>query len=360
MNYSTTLRVNGSEISATSPTYFIADIAANHDGDLVRAKELIWLAKESGADCAKFQHFISEKIVSNRGFTGELAAVSHQRDWKRSVVDIYDQYHTRREWSDDLYNECKRAEIDFMTTPYDAEAIDLLDHLLPAYKIGSGDITFLDILEKIACRNKAVFLATGASNIDEVIDAASIILKHNPNLCLLQCNTNYTGDQENFNFVNLNVLKQFATIWPSMVLGLSDHTPGHSAVIGAVTLGARVIEKHFTDDNDRIGPDHKFALNPNSWRDMVNATRELEKALGDGVKRVEENEQETVVIQRRALRLTRSLPAGTKLREDDLEALRPCPKNAISPMFLNDVIGKTLIKKIEKGEHLEWNNLASS
>ena len=129
-----------------------------------------------------------------------------------------------------------------------------------------------------------------------------------------------------------------------MVLGLSDHTPGHSAVLGAVSLGARVIEKHFTDDNLRVGPDHKFALNPVTWRDMVNATRELECALGDGVKRIEQNELETVVIQRRALRATKDLAAGTKLTASDLESLRPCPTNAVSPMQINDVLGKKLVK----------------
>lgn len=357
MRWDTKLKINKKIISASDPSYFIADIAANHDGDLGRAKDLIWLAKEAGADCAKFQHFIAKKIVSDIGFTGELSSVSHQSEWKRSVVEIYDQYHTKREWSEELHLECEQADIDFMTTPYDLDAITLMDQLLPAYKIGSGDLTFREIIVAISKMNKPVFLATGASNINEVIDAAEIVLDNNSQLCIMQCNTNYTGSTDNFRYVNLNVLKQFSTVWPNMVLGLSDHTPGHSAVLGAVSLGARVIEKHFTDDNLRIGPDHKFALNPVTWRDMVNATRELENALGDGVKRIEKNECETVIIQRRALRATKDLAPGTKLTASDLESLRPCPENAVSPMQINDVLGKVLGSKLKRGEHLEWKNL---
>lgn len=357
MIWSDTVTVNDRSISQNSPTYFIADIAANHDGDLIRAKELIWKAKEAGADCAKFQHFKADKIVSDVGFSGDLAAVSHQRDWEESVVAIYDKYHTKREWSDKLYNECRRAEIDFMTTPYDIEAIHLLDDYLPAYKIGSGDITFKEIMVEIAKKNKPIFLASGASDIAEIQAAVEVILMYNSRICLMQCNTNYTGNYENFRYVNLNVLRQFAIIWPNMILGLSDHTPGHSAVLGAVSLGARVIEKHFTDDNTRVGPDHKFALNPQTWRDMVTATKELELALGDGVKRVEENEFETVVIQRRALRAKRDLKKGHVLGASDLEALRPCPERAVSPMAISQVIGKQLKCKLNRGKHLQWDSL---
>lgn len=356
MNYSSEIVINGRIISSGAPTYFIADIAANHDGDLGRAKDLIWLAKESGADCAKFQHFLADRIVSDVGFSGALSAVSHQSGWESSVVDVYDQYHTKREWSEELFDECLSAEIDFMTTPYDIEAIHLLDKYLPAYKIGSGDITFKEIMIEIAKKNKPTFLASGASDITDVQAAVELILEHNSQLCLMQCNTNYTGSIENFKYVNLNVIRQFAISWPNMILGLSDHTPGHSAVLGAVSLGARVIEKHFTDRNERIGPDHKFALNPKTWSNMVNATRELEFALGDGIKRIEANEQETVLIQRRALRAVKDLSKGQTLISSDLEALRPCPDNAVSPMAINQVVGKKLTRNLKRGEHIQWNS----
>ena len=126
----------------------------------------------------------------------------------------------------------------------------------------------------------------------------------------MQCNTNYTGSLENFSHINLNVLKTYASMWPDVVLGLSDHTPGHATVLGAVALGARAVEKHLTDDRNREGPDHRFSMDPSGWRDMVDRTRELERALGSGDKRVAGNERETVVIQRRCLRAARDIAAG--------------------------------------------------
>ena len=136
--------------------------------------------------------------------------------------------------------------------------------------------------------------------MDEVDRAVQMGLSINPQLALLQCNTNYTGSIENFRFIQLNVLKSFSAMYPGLTLGLSDHTPGHSCVLGAVALGARIIEKHFTDDVSRSGPDHKFSLDPTSWTEMVTRTRELEYALGNGIKRVEFNELETVVVQRQS------------------------------------------------------------
>ncbi|MDB3936886.1 N-acetylneuraminate synthase family protein [bacterium] len=174
-----------------------------------------------------------------------------------------------------------------MTTPYDREAIQEPIPYVNAVKIGSGDITFKKLLRSISELGKPVLLATGTSNMNEVIAAVDVILAaENRNVCLLQCNTNYTGDLENFKYVNLNVLKSFGVLFPHMPLGFSDHTPGHSAVLGAIALGARVMEKHFTDDNSRIGPDHHFALNPSSWKEMINRSNELDDSMGNGIKRL--------------------------------------------------------------------------
>ena len=358
MTYNHSLQIGERTISADAPTYFIADIAANHDGDLGRAKSLIWKAKEAGADCAKFQHFLANRIVSAEGFASLGGQQSHQSSWKKSVPEVYDQYHTRRDWTETLVETCREAQIEFMTTPYDLEAVKLFAPIVPAYKIGSGDITFHSLIAEMASIGKPLLLATGAATMADVEAAVNVILPRNRNLCLMQCNTNYTGSLDNFRYVNLNVLRTFARRWPGLVLGLSDHTPGHSAVLGAVTLGARVVEKHFTDDNGREGPDHKFALNETTWRAMVDATRELEAALGDGEKRIEENERDTVVIQRRALRTTAALPVGAVLQASDVEALRPCPPDAVSPDALPQIVGKKLCNPKARGEELRWADLA--
>ena len=351
--------IGKTKISKDSPVYFIADIAANHDGNLQRAKDLIYRAKEAGADSAKFQHFLANKIVSDYGFKHLIGGQSHQANWKKTVFQIYDDYHCKREWTEELINTCKNAEIEFMTTPYDFEAFELLDKYVNAYKIGSGDITWVDFLEMAAQMNKPILLACGASNMSDVKRALDVILKHNSEVALMQCNTNYTASIENYKYINLNTLKTFEEEYPGMIFRLSDHTFGHSTVLGAVALGAKIIEKHFTDDNTRTGPDHKFAMNPNTWREMVDRTRELELALGDGIKRIEYNENDTVVVQRRCARLRHDMEAGTVIHENDIEFLRPAPINSFYPYEKHELIGRKLtISKnagdcILKGELLE-------
>jgi N-acetylneuraminate synthase len=203
------------------------------------------------------------------------------------------------------------------------------------------------MLAKTAGKGKPVLLATGASSLDEVINSVELIQSHGVPLVLMQCNTNYTGSIENFKFQNLNVLKSYAERFPGVILGLSDHTPGHSAVLGSVALGARVVEKHFTNDQNQIGPDHLFSMNPIDWETMVARTRELEMALGDGVKRVETNEAETVIVQRRALRASSRIPSGKIIERTDISVLRPAPQGAFTAADVGLVLGKTTVRDIE-------------
>jgi N-acetylneuraminate synthase len=228
---------------------------------------------------------------------------------------------------------------------------------VPAFKIGSGDITWLEIIEYIAAKQKPYIIASGASSMDDVDRAVQAALAINPRIALMQCNTNYTAQLENFKYIHLNVLKSYRAMYPEMVLGLSDHTLGHATVLGAVALGARMIEKHFTDDTGREGPDHGFSMNPQAWRDMVDATRELDLALGNGIKQVEPNERQTAVLQRRAIRLARDLPAGSVLTREQLSVLRPCPAEAISPAQLDEVTGKQLARDKKSGDYLRWSDL---
>lgn len=338
-------------IDEKHPTYFIADIGANHDGCLKRAKKLIHLCADAGADAAKFQHFRAETIVSDYGFKNlDNKFLSHQSSWKKSVFEIYKDASINLEWDNELKETCDSVGIEYMTTPYDLDLVDHVDKYVRAYKIGSGDITWLQSINKIASKGKPILLACGASTLDEIVRAAEAILDVNPKLAILQCNTNYTGNLTNFDYINLNVLKTLQSMYPNLVMGLSDHTPGHATVLGAVALGARIIEKHFTDDNSRSGPDHGFAMNPESWHQMVKATRELERALGNGIKKVEENEKNTVVIQRRSLRANKNLSAGEVLSYDDVSILRPCPHDALEPWQLDEYVGRTLLRDVEKGK----------
>ncbi len=339
------------------PAYFIADISANHDGDLERAKALIHLAAQAGADAAKFQNFRAEHIVSQRGFRNLGVQQSHQKKWKKSVFEVYKDASIPWEWTPILKAECDQAGITFFSTPYDPPSVDMLEPYVPVYKIGSGDLTWHEICVYIAQKQKPVIIATGASEIGEVQTIVGKLLSINPQLCLLQCNTNYTGDRENFTHVHLRVLNTFRVMFPEVVLGLSDHTPGHAAVLGAVALGGRVIEKHFTDDPLRPGPDHPFSMTHKTWREMVDRTRELEAALGHGTKEVAGNEQETVVVQRRCVRASHDLTEGAVLSRADLDILRPAPLGSLPPFEVERVIGMRLARDLKAGDHLTFFDL---
>ncbi len=351
------LEIDGRLIGRDHPVYFVADIAANHDGDLGRAKELIHLAAEAGADAAKFQHFKAETIVSDMGFRALGGRQSHQSKWKKSVFEVYQEASISLEWTEILKETCEAAGITFFTSPYSLEIVDHIDTFVPAYKIGSGDITWIEMIEHIAAKGKTSILAAGASTTEDVLRAVNAALAINPNIALLQCNTNYTASLENFKFIQLNVLTTFASMYPDLVLGLSDHTPGHATVLGAVALGARIIEKHFTDDVGRTGPDHAFSMDPCSWREMIDRTHELENALGTGVKKIEDNERETVVLQRRSVRIESDLPAGTVIQREHLTVLRPCPTDAVEPYQLPYLIGRVLCVPKQAGDHLRWTDL---
>lgn len=353
----TTIRIGDRTIGEDGPTYFIADIAANHDGDLDRARELVRACARAGADAAKFQNFRARTIVSDYGFRALGGQQSHQSTWESSVYETYEAASIPGEWTAELRKECADAGIDYFSAPYDFEAIELLEPHVPAYKVGSGDLTWTESIQRMAAKGKPVLLATGASDIGEVQHAVHAVLELNDQLCLMQCNTNYTGTEENLDHINLRVLTTYRAMFPGVVLGLSDHTPGHATVLGAIALGARVVEKHFTDDTSRSGPDHAFSMDEQTWRAMVDSARQLERALGGGDKKVEANEQETVVLQRRCLRAARELPAGTVLTRADVDVLRPATPGALAPDDLPAVEGRALRRPLTFGQELRWSDL---
>jgi N-acetylneuraminate synthase len=351
------IQIGSSIIGPDHPTYFIADISANHDGDLERARLLIRLAKEAGADAAKFQNFRAPQIVSDYGFKSLGGQLSHQAAWKKSVFQVYADASLPLEWTPALKEACDQVGIDYFSSPYDFEAVDMLDPYVPAHKIGSGDITWLEILEHIARKGKPTILSTGASDIGEVQRAVHTILPINPQLVVLQCNTNYTASLENFDHIHLRVLEAYRALFPGLILGLSDHTHGHATVLGAVALGARVIEKHFTDDTSRTGPDHPFSMTPATWREMVDRTRELERALGTADKVIAGNEQQTAVVQRRCLRAGRDIRAGEVFTRDMIQVLRPATPGSIMPFEIQAVLGTQAVRDIPFGRELRWTDL---
>ena len=357
--YKKELYIEGKKISLNDEPYFIADVGANHDGSLDRAFKLIELAKESNADAVKFQNFIANKIVSDYGFKNLNSNSTHQSNWKKSVYETYVDASISWDWTKKLADKCKEVGITYFTSPYDFGSVDHVEPFLDAYKIGSGDITWLEILEYIAKKNKTTLLATGASSMNDVDRAVKHILKFNEKLCLMQCNTNYTVDHDKGRYSNLNVLKTFTENYPGMVIGLSDHSLNPATVIASISLGARVFEKHFTDDKSREGPDHKFAVSPSEWSDMVFLAKEAYHSLGDSIKIVEKNEVESRIVQQRCLRASIDINKGQIITSDMLESLRPCPDNALRPYEISKVIGLKASKDINYGEAITSDHFSN-
>jgi N-acetylneuraminate synthase len=347
------IRIGKRSVGEEYPTYIIAEIGSNFDGSKTRAKKLINLAKKCGADAVKFQCFSASKIVSQEGFKN--LKMSFQADWKKPVYQVYQEAEFPRKWHRELFYYAKKQGVDFFSAPYDREAVDILDKLnVPVFKIGSGDITWLKQLKYIARKDKPILLATGDSTIAEVDEAIRTIRSTgNYKIILLQCVTNYPS---HFESANIRAMQAMGKMFDVLV-GYSDHTPGSIVPLGAVALGACVIEKHFTDDKTRKGPDHLHAMDGKDFKQMVDSIRTLEKALGSPVKDLYPEEKETIILQRRCLRATQDIIKGTKITSSMINTLRPAPKNSIYPKYKQIVIGQIAQKNIKVGEHFTWEKV---
>jgi len=337
--------------------YFIAEIGSNFDGSMQRAKVLIEMAADAGANAAKFQHYTAESLVSDIGFKGLNKNTSHQQKWKASVFETYKKASLKKEWTYELADHCTKNNIDFMTSPYSCNLIDYVDQYVNAFKIGSGDISFTEELEHVAKKGKPVLIATGASSMNDVIRAHQVLKQNGcKKIVLMQCNTNYELGVDNKSSMNLNVLKSYSEKFPDAILGLSDHTNSISSVVVAYALGARVFEKHFTDDINREGPDHGFSMTPKKFQEMVRSIEETQRLLGKDTKIIESNEKESFIVQRRALHATREIKINDIFEIDMVTELRPCPNNAIQPYDKKNQIGKRATRNIKTGETLFYKD----
>jgi sialic acid synthase SpsE len=298
--------------------YIIAEIGSNFNGSLTQAKKLIKLAKKCGADAAKFQSFITEELIEAEGFKKKT---SFQAKWKNNVVDVYKNAELPRKWHKELSTYAKKIGIDFFSSPWDFNAVDLLDELkVPAFKIGSGDITHIEILKYIGRKNKPIFLATGSSTLNEVKNAINAIKSTGNNkIVLMHSVVNYPSKIEDANLKVLETLnKKF-----NLPVGYSDHSPGVLVAIASVVMGGCVIEKHFTVNKKSKGPDHPHSMEPQEFTELVNNVRMLEKALGSGEKKMVKDEKLTKIIQRRGIWTSKTINKGKKFSKDNIKVLRP-------------------------------------
>lgn len=348
------VKIGSKNVGVKQPTYVIAEAGSNFDGDLDRAKLLAKYAKEAGADAYKIQNFLAEKIVSAVGFKN--LKVAFQSKWDKSVVEVYKDAEFPREWVKEVSDYCKEIGIDFFSSPYDYEAVDLLEDIdVVAHKIGSGEIDNLPFLTYVARTGKPVIIASGSATMDEVALAIKTIRDAgNKQIVLLQCITNYPSPVADANLKAMVSMRDAFNVH----VGYSDHTTSFNAggddplggitvPLGSVALGGVMVEKHFTDDRSRKGPDHPYAMEVGEFKTMIDSIRAMEKALGDGKKRVMPSEKETVIIQRRGIYTTCDIKEGEVVTEDMLEYLRPAV--ALRPPEVTKVTGKKARKNITAG-----------
>ncbi|GAP72151.1 N-acetylneuraminate synthase [Candidatus Symbiothrix dinenymphae] len=346
------IKIGNRLIGKGHPAYIIAEIGANFDNDINKAKKLIDAAKAAGADCAKFQSFLADKIVSGKGFASMTLKGVHGT-WGRGVDEVFRDAEFPRAWHKELADYCTKIGIDFSSSPYDFEAVDLCVEVgVPYIKIGSGDITWLEMLAYIAKTGKPLFLATGDATMSEIDEAVRTIQDAGCNdLVLMQCITNYPSLVES---ANINVLRNYKKSF-DILTGYSDHSPGSVVVLGSIALGACVIEKHFTLNKKDKGPDHNHSMDVEQFTQMVKDIRALEAAMGSTQKFVVAEESETVIVQRRSLYAKRDIKAGEVIRTEDIDVLRPAL--GIPPKFKSIVAGKKAAKDIEKGMPIFWEHI---
>lgn len=314
--------------------YIIAEAGVNHNGKVELAKKLVDSAKAAGADCVKFQTFKAEKLVSKDAakaeYQKETTGDSSQQEMLKKLELSYDEFI-------ELKKYCDKVGITFLSTPFDSESVDFLNSLdMPFWKIPSGEVTNYPYLVKLAKTHKPVIMSTGMCDLNE-IDAAINVLKENGagEITVLHCNTEYPTP---FTDVNLKAMVSMKEAFDVKV-GYSDHTKGIEVPIAAVALGATVIEKHFTLDKNMEGPDHKASLEPYELKAMVDAIRNIEKALGTGKKTPTPSETKNKAVARKSIVAACDIKKGETFTEENLTVKRP--GTGLSPMFWNEIIGTT-------------------
>lgn len=329
-------------------TIIIAEAGVNHNGSLEMAKQLIDKAAEAGVDYVKFQTFKSSKLVSNDAKQAEYQKRNIGNQGEDSQLAMLQKLELSHEDHQVLIRHCKKKGIQFFSTAFDLDSIDFLASLnIGLWKIPSGEITNYPFIRKIGQRREPVIMSTGMCDERDIHNALEVLLKSGltkDQITILHCNTQYPTPFEDVNLrAMLSIGKDFG-----VRIGYSDHTLGIEVPIAAVALGATVIEKHFTLDRNLPGPDHKASLEPNELKDMVSAIRNIEEALGDGIKRVSPSEQDNIAVARKSIVAAKPIKAGETLTEDNLTVKRP--GTGISPMLWEEIIGQKALRDFQEDE----------
>ena len=326
-------------------TIIIAEAGINHNGDMNLAKKLIKVAKTAGGDFVKFQTAVS----CTSKFAPKAEYQKRETGDNETQLEMAKTLRLTLEQHEELYHYCHEVGISYLSTPFDLESIAFLKKLnLPVWKIASGEITNLPCLIEIAKTRNPVIMSTGMSNMNEIRTAIEVLYKYgSKKITLLQCHTDYPTEYKDVNLRAMNTLKKEY----NLPVGLSDHSAGIESSIAAVALGASVIEKHFTLDKNMYGPDHKASIEPKELIDLVSSIRNIEEALGDGVKKCTNKERKNIIVARKSIVAKRNIDKEELLTEENITTKRP--GNGISPMKWFEVLGTKAIRDFVEDELIE-------
>ncbi|MHA2247498.1 MAG: N-acetylneuraminate synthase [Candidatus Hodarchaeales archaeon] len=345
--------IENCRVSKHSPTFIVAEAGVNHNGDINLAKQLIDAAAQANVDAVKFQTFIAENVVTSDART---ARYQQTMTGETKQIDLIKGFELPLEAFEELAAYASKKKLIFLSTPFDLPSADFLAKLkVPAFKIPSGEIVNPLMLKKVASFHVPIILSTGMANLGEIEEALNIIRSYKENrVILLHCVTSYPAPIDQ---VNLRVIQTLETAFQTLV-GFSDHTLGTTAAISAVSLGAKVIEKHFTIDRELSGPDHKASLEPAELKKLVRVIRDTEAALGTGMKKFMANEYEISKIARRSIVASRDLSAGDILSDNTISLKRPA--DGLPAKYLPLILNKSLKNAKTKDERIllsdiNWN-----
>ncbi len=339
-------------IGENEPCFIIAEAGINHNGDMIYAKQMIDAAKICGVDAIKFQTFKADEFISNR--TETFTYKSQGKEIVESMYEMFKRYEfTQKEWVE-ISEYCKEKDLIFFSTPQNPSDLDFLMSIvdLPIIKVGSDDLTNVDLMSYYASTGKPMIISAGMAYISEIEDAVEAIRKEkNNDLVILHCVSSYPSEAEEVNLLKIKTIKEAFGVY----VGFSDHTIGTTAAIGAVILGAKVIEKHFTLDKNMPGPDHWFSASIDDISELVQAVRYIEKAIGNSQIKPTIKEMKMREIARRSIVAKNDLNVGDVILRNDIEYKRP--GNGLPPKFAQYVIGKQVTKPIKSQDIITFENI---
>ncbi len=333
-----------------SPAYLIAEIGVNHNGSLELALKSIEAAKSAGADAVKFQTFRTENLVTKYAQMAEYQSENLNDHTSQNQFDMLKKIELSFNDFIILQKKCLDLDIDFLSTPFDEESAEFLHSInINAFKIGSGDMNNIPLLKKISAYKTPILLSTGMATLEEVRESLAVITE-SP-VALLHCTSDYPAPLADVNLLAMKTMQnEFGT-----VVGYSDHTDGVEVSVAAVSLGAKIIEKHFTLDKSLPGPDHKASMTPEQFTNLVRSIRNVELALGDGIKRCMPSEENTKLVARKSIVAARQIHSGEFITAKDLKVKRP--GNGLAPKHIDDLVGKMAKESIDMDQLVLWDDV---